>query len=69
MSRKYKLEDTIGPGLTLDVKNDRDCIFCEYGTCIWDYTNGPYMFSCQMDRPECTEARTAEEHTCELFKE
>lgn len=69
MARQYKLEDPIGPGLTLTVHNDRDCIFCTQCHVFWDYTNGPYMFICDKDRPECNEAETSEEHTCELFKE
>ena len=69
MSREYKLHDPIGPGITLNVKNDKDCILCKHCDCIWDYTNGPYMFSCDLDRPECSEAETPEQHTCEMFEE
>jgi hypothetical protein len=67
--REYHLDDPPFPGLTINVKNDKDCILCEHCTCIWDYTNGPYMFFCDKDRLECSEAKTPEEHTCELFKE
>lgn len=69
MSRQYKLHDPIGPGLTLNVHNDKDCILCKHCTCMWDYSNGPYMFMCDMQRPECYEAKSSEEHTCELFDE
>ena len=41
--RTYHLSDPIGPGLTFKVHNDKDCIFCRYCQCIWDYSNGPYM--------------------------
>lgn len=64
MSRKYKLCD-----MTINVKNDKDCIFCKYCNFIWDYTNGPYMFLCDRGRSECSEAKTSEEHTCKLFEE
>lgn len=69
MARTYRLADPPFPGLTLSVKNDKDCIFCKHCSCVWDYTNGPYMFSCDKDRPECSEAKCSEEHTCELFEE
>ena len=69
MARTYKLEDPIGPGITLNVHNDNDCIFCKHCHTLWDYKNGPYMFFCDKDRPECSDAKTPEEHTCELFEE
>lgn len=69
MARKYKLNDPPFPGMIITVKNDRDCIFCKHSSVIWDYMNGPYMIMCDEDRPECSEAKTAEEHTCELFEE
>lgn len=69
MAREYKLNDPPFPGMTITVKNDKDCIFCTHCSCIWDYTNGPYMLMCDADRPECGEAKTPEEHTCELFEE
>ena len=64
MSRILNLE-----GLILTVKNDKDCIFCKHCDTLWDYTNGPYVFLCRKDRTECSEAKTPEEHTCELFEE
>lgn len=67
--RTYKLNDTIGPGLTLNVHNDKDCIFCKHCECLWDYTNGPYVFFCDLQREEASEAPTSEEHTCEKFEE
>lgn len=67
--RTYHLEDPPFPGLTLNVKNDKDCIFCEHCDVFWDYANGPYMFLCDLARPECSEAKSPEEHTCEKFKE
>lgn len=67
--RTYKLNDTIGPGLELNAHNDKDCIFCKHCTCLWDYTNGPYMFLCDLERPEAAEAQTAEAHTCREFEE
>lgn len=67
--REYHLDDPPFSGLTIKLKNDKDCILCKHCNCIWDYTNGPYMFFCDLDRPECSEAKTPEEHTCELFDE
>ena len=67
--RTYHLNDPPFSGLDITVKNDKDCIFCKNCHCIWDYTNGPYMFFCDIDRPECAEAKTPEEHTCEKFEE
>lgn len=67
--RTYHLKDGPFPGLTLNVKNDRDCIFCTHCNTIWDYSNGPYMFFCDLNRPECYEAKSSEEHTCEKFEE
>lgn len=67
--RQYHLKDDPFPGLTINVHNDRDCIFCEHCEVFWDYTNGPYMFICNKERPEIHEARSSEEHTCELFEE
>ena len=62
--RQYEL-----PGMILNTTNDRDCIFCKHCNFIWDYTNGPYLFFCDFDRPECSEASNPEEHTCEKFEE
>ena len=67
MSRQYKLNDPIGPGLTLTVHNDKDCIFCKHCDVFWDYTNGPYLLVCDEGRAECGEAKTSEEHI--KFKE
>lgn len=67
--RKYHLNDPPFPGLTITVHNDRDCIFCKNCHCIWDYTNGPYIFFCDKDKPQANEAKTSEEHTCEEFEE
>ena len=69
MARTYKLNDPLGPGLTLMVHNDKDCIFCDHSNVFWDYTNGPYMFICDMNRSECSEAKTPEDHTCPMFEE
>ena len=67
--RTYHLDDNIGPGLTLNVHNDKDCLFCSNCIVFWDYTNGPYMLFCDLGRNECSEATTSEEHTCKLFEE
>ena len=67
--RTYHLADRLGGGITLRLKNDKDCILCTHCQCLWDYTNGPYMFFCDLGRSECNEAGTPEEHTCELFEE
>lgn len=67
--REYHLEDPLSNGLKIKVKNDKDCIFCKHCEVFWDYTNGPYMLICGMNRPECSEAKTWEEHTCDLFEE
>lgn len=68
MARTHKLFDPLG-GLTINVKNDKDCIFCKHCDFLWDYENGPYLMNCDLERPECTEAKSAEEHTCKLFEE
>lgn len=65
--RKYHLDDPPFSGLTITVHNDKDCIFCKHCECIWDYTNGPYMFFCDLDKPQVDQAKTSEEHTCEEF--
>ena len=67
--RTFRFDDPPFPGMTIDVKNHKDCIFCKYCHTIWDYTNGPYVFFCDKSRPECSEAKNSEEHTCELFEE
>jgi hypothetical protein len=69
MARSYKLKDPLLGGMTINVKNDKDCIFCKHCDVIWDYTNGPYCFFCDLNRAECSEAKTPAEHTCELFEE
>ncbi len=48
--RKYFLEDILHPngGVTINVKYDEDCVFCEHCTDIWwDYTNLIYMIHCE----------------------
>ena len=67
--RTCKLLDPPFSGLSITCKNDKDCIFCKHCTCFWDYTNGPYMFICDLERSECSEAETVEEHTCEMFED
>lgn len=67
--RKFHFHDSLCGGLTMNVKNDKDCIFCKHCNTIWDYTNGPYMFFCDKNRPEVDQAKTSEEHTCELFED
>ena len=70
MSRYYTLRDSFGPPMTIKVHNDNDCLFCNHCTDVfWDYANGPYMMGCELDRPEISEAKTPEEHTCEMFIE
>ena len=56
-------------GLVLNAQNDKDCIFCKHCEFFWDYTNGPYMFFCDLDRPECVDAQTADKHTCAYFED
>lgn len=70
--RKFLLKDRRDPfslGLNITCKNDKDCIFCKHCDCHWDFTHGPYLFLCDLDRPECNAAKSAEEHTCELFED
>lgn len=67
--RKYHLDDPPFSGLTITVYNDKDCILCKHCQCIWDYTNGPYMFFCDLDKPQVDQAKTSEEHTCEKFED
>ena len=63
--RHYFLEDPLHPrcGVNIRVKDDKDCVFCDYCTDIfWDYTNLIYMIICEKgydpwDRP------------CKYFKE
>lgn len=48
--REYFLEDVLHPkgGITIKVKDDRDCVFCERCSGIWwDYTNLIYMIACE----------------------
>ena len=66
--RTFHFDDPLG-GLTIRVRNHKDCIFCKHCETIWDYTNGPYLFFCDKDRPECSGDKSAEEHTCELFED
>lgn len=41
---------------------EEHCVFCKYCTDIfWDYTNGPYMFICDVDGGKYT--------TCGKFEE
>jgi hypothetical protein len=28
---------------------NHSCVFCEHCDLFWDYTNGPYMFLCDVD--------------------
>lgn len=56
-------------GPTYSVPNDKDCVFCKHCHFLWDYTNGPYAFFCDLLRPEADEVATPEDHTCEMFCE
>jgi len=50
--RKYFLEDPIHPkgGITINVKDDHDCVFCDHCTDVWwDYSNLIYMIFCDAD--------------------
>lgn len=52
MSRTFKLEDPMHPngGITINVKHDNDCVFCDKCTDIyWDYTNLIYGIVCSED--------------------
>lgn len=42
---------------------DDSCLFCKYCTdFFWDYTNGPYMFFCDIND-------VSVEGTCKMFEE
>lgn len=50
--RSYFLEDPLHPqgGISIGVRRDDDCIFCEHCTDLWwDYTNLVYMLLCDLD--------------------
>jgi hypothetical protein len=64
--RKYVVE----PGFTIWAP-EKSCLFCrKCNDIIWDYTNGPYSFSCEEDvncEKEFTEHGAIGE--CEYFEE
>lgn len=46
--REYHCVDPIGPGVTVRAP-EKCCLFCKHCDDIWwDYTNGPYMLSCEI---------------------
>lgn len=46
--REFHYNDPIGPGVTVRAP-EKCCLFCKHCTDIWwDYTNGPYMLSCEI---------------------
>lgn len=67
MSRIYVLHDAFGD-INVKCKHDKLCVFCEHCTDVfWDYTNGPYMLFCDLDRSEVEEHN--EKQTCPKFKD
>ena len=48
MAREYFLKDPLHPkgGITINCKNDKDCVFCKHCSDIfWDYANLIYMIT------------------------
>ena len=69
--RTFRLEDPLHPngGFLINVKCDRDCVFCKHCTDIfWDYTNLIYMIFCELNI-DAWEGNEKGEHTCEHFEE
>ena len=69
--RTFFLEDILHPkgGITINVKCDRDCVFCKHCTDIyWDYTNLIYMIFCDLNK-DAWDGNENGEHTCECFEE
>ena len=63
--RTYFLEDPLHPcgGVTVNVKHDKDCVFCKHCTDVWwDYTNLIYMIFCDEDHDVWS-------RPCEYFEE
>lgn len=67
MSRIYVIHDIIGD-IKVKCKYDKLCVFCEHCTDVfWDYTNGPYMLFCDLDRAEVEEHNVKQ--SCPEFKD
>ncbi len=50
--KTYKLKDPIHPdgGITIKVKHDEDCVFCQHcERILWDYTHLIYHISCELN--------------------
>ena len=65
MTRECFLDDPIHPngGITIQVKSDTDCVFCDHCTDVWwDYTNLIYMIACEEDHDPW-------DRPCQYFKE
>ena len=61
--REYKFMDNFGGVMIVKCKNDKDCLFCKNCTDIfYDYTNGPYMVICKLDKD-------THQDNCENFEE
>lgn len=66
--RECVFEDGLGGTLTVQVENDKDCIFCNNCCVFWDFSNGPYMFICDKGRDAVNNIKS-DERSCELFEE
>lgn len=55
-------------GYIIDVKNDKDCVFCEHCSYLYD-SHGPYMFTCDLNHKEADEAPDYIHHTCKDFED
>ena len=74
--KEYMLEDVFPNCGFRILALPNTCYFCEYCTDIWwDYSNGPYMFYCEMEHDENGEivneelvAKKGLYGKCELFK-
>jgi hypothetical protein len=67
MSRIYIIHDVFRD-IEVKCKYDNLCVFCQHCTdVLWDYTNGPYMVFCDLNRPEVESQN--EKQTCTEFKD
>ena len=61
--REYKFTDNFGGVMVVKCKNDKDCLFCKNCSDIfYDYTNGPYMVICRLDKD-------THQNNCDSFEE
>lgn len=54
-------------GLVFVIKQEKICVFCEHCTDIWYDANGPYMISCELNKPNADEHNI--DGSCEDFQD